>query len=75
MLAKRTSKNQLTIPKSVADQFPGAEYFDVQVERGRIVLRPVQIDQLDQVRVKLDQLGIRPKDVATAVEWARASKR
>ena len=75
MLAKRTSKNQITLPKPVVDQFPGAEYFDVQVERGRIVLRPVQIDQLDQVRVKLDQLGIRPKDVATAVEWARASKR
>ena len=75
MLAKRTSKNQLTLPKPVADQFPAVEYFDVQVEGGRIVLRPVQIDQLDQVRVKLDKLGIRPKDVAAAVEWARASKR
>ena len=75
MLAKRTSKNQLTLPKSVADQFPGTEYFDVQVERGRIVLRPVQVGQLDQVRAKLDKLGIKPKDVAAAVVWVRASKR
>ena len=75
MLAKRTSKNQLTLPKPVADQFPGTEYFDVRVERGQIVLRPVRIDQLDQVRAKLDTLGIRSRDVADAVAWARAPKR
>lgn len=75
MLAKKTSKNQLTLPKPVADQFPGTEYFDVQVEQGRIVLRPVREGQLDQVRSKLGELGIGPNDVADAVVWARASKR
>lgn len=75
MLAKKTSKNQLTLPKPVADQFPGTKYFDVRVERGQIVLRPVRIDQLDQVRAKLDTLGIRSRDVADAVAWARAPKR
>ena len=75
MLAKKTSKNQLTLPKRVADRCPGIEYFDVGVERGRIVLRPVQVGQLDQVRAKLDTLGIKPKDVAAAVVWARASTR
>ncbi len=40
-LTKRTSKNQVTIPKAVADQFPGVEHFEVSVERGRIILSPV----------------------------------
>ena len=34
MLAKKTSKNQLTLPKEVADKFPGTDYFDVRVEGG-----------------------------------------
>ena len=29
MLAKKTSKNQITLPKPVAEAFPDAEYFDV----------------------------------------------
>ncbi len=29
MLAKLTSKNQLTLPKAVISGFPNAEYFDV----------------------------------------------
>jgi hypothetical protein len=30
MLAKLTSKNQLTVPKAVVREFPGAEYFEVE---------------------------------------------
>ena len=75
MLAKKTLKNQLTLPKKIADRFPGTGYFDVQVEDGAIVLRPIELDRIDRVRDKLVKLGITQRDVSRAVEWARASER
>jgi len=42
VLAKRTSKNQITLPKAVADRLPEAAYFEVPAEEGRIVLVPVR---------------------------------
>lgn len=71
MLAKKTSKNQITLPKAVADRFPGVDYFDVREEAGRIVLVPVRPARADEVREKLDGLGITEVDVREAVEWAR----
>lgn len=71
MLAKLTSKNQITLPKAVAQAFPGAEYFQVQTEDGRIVLTPVRIGRANAVRDKLAALGIVEKDVAPAIAWAR----
>ena len=38
MLAKLTSKNQLTLPKSVTQAVGAAEYFDVQTRDGQIIL-------------------------------------
>jgi hypothetical protein len=32
MIAKKTSKNQLTLPKKVVEQFPDVEYFDLSVD-------------------------------------------
>ena len=43
MLAKLTSKNQITIPKAAISAFEGTEYFDVTVEEGCIVLAPVRV--------------------------------
>ncbi len=71
MLAKKTSKNQITLPRTVIRQFPGVDYFDVQEQDGLIVLRPVRPNQSDEVRRKLAELGISEQDVADAVEWAR----
>ena len=71
MLAKRTSKNQLTLPKVVADRFPGVEYFDVREEDGRIVLSPLRPGRADEVRAKLERLGIGEEDVDAAIAWAR----
>lgn len=71
MLAKLTSKNQITLPKAVAQAFPGAEYFEVQAEGGRIVMTPVRIGRADAVRDKLAALGIVEEDVGAAVAWAR----
>ena len=74
MLAKLTSKNQLTLPKAVISDFVGAEYFDVTSENGRIVLTPVRINRADAVRAKLAEIGITEADVADAVAWARRSE-
>ena len=75
VLAKKTSKNQLTLPKKVVDEFPGIEYFDVRTEAGTILLYPVDLDGASRVRDKLQKLGIRERDVPKAVEWARRRKR
>ena len=71
MLAKLTSKNQLTLPKAVVAAFQGSEYFDVTNENGRIVLTPVRLNRADAVRAKLAELGMSEADVADAVAWAR----
>ena len=75
MIAKKTSKNQLTLPKKVADRFPDVEYFDVRVDDAQITLVPVRPGQLEQVQARLEKLGISDRDVRDAVAWARSSKR
>lgn len=71
MLAKLTSKNQITLPKALVSKFPGAEYFAVREVDGEIILKPVQMRSLDSVWRKIESLGITEKDVADAVSWAR----
>ena len=71
MLAKLTSKNQLTLPKAVVAAVQGTEYFDVIEENGRIVLTPVRINRADAVRAKLEALKLSEADIADAVSWAR----
>ncbi|MDR1062799.1 MAG: AbrB/MazE/SpoVT family DNA-binding domain-containing protein [Azoarcus sp.] len=71
MLAKLTAKNQITLPKAAVSAMAAPEYFEVEVENGRIVLTPVRIVKADAVRDKLECLGINERDVADAVDWAR----
>lgn len=71
MLAKLTSKNQLTLPKSITRAIGDSEYFDVKVENGQIILTPVKIQRADAVRSKLAALEISEQDIADAVNWAR----
>lgn len=71
MLAKLTTKNQLTLPKSITKEIGESEYFDVKVERGQIILTPVKIYRADAIRAKLADLQITEEDIADAVAWAR----
>ena len=74
MLAKLTSQNRVTLPKSVMADFPGTEYFEVSSENGRIVLTPARrFKSADDVRDHIDALGITESDIADAVKWARRS--
>jgi len=75
MLAKKTSKNQLTLPKDIVKVFPDISYFDISVKDRKIVLIPVKITPVNatlaSIRNKIEQLGVTEKDVADAVKWAR----
>lgn len=75
MLAKRTYKNQVTIPQAIIKDFPGIEYFDVKKRKNEIVLVPVDIKQnsetLENVRSKIEKLGISQKDISKAIQSVR----
>ena len=71
MLAKITSKNQLTLPKAVTQAVGATEYFDVEARAGQIILTPVRIHRGDAVRAKLAALGLAEGDIANAVAWSR----
>jgi len=71
MLAKKTVKNQITLPKAVVERFGNVEYFAVSTDGESIVLRPLRQTRTDEVRAKLAALGIQENDVQDAVAWAR----
>ncbi len=73
MLAKLTSKNQITIPKKIMDQLPDVQHFDVALNEGLIVMKPLVIydTDLDQIQSKIKKLGLKKDAVAEAIEWAR----
>jgi hypothetical protein len=79
MLAKKTTKNQLTLPKEIVSRFPNVDLFDATVEDNRIVLVPVRVTpitaSLEGIREKMARLGIGEEDVTAAVAWARDTKR
>ncbi len=78
MLAKRTYKNQITIPKAVMKDFGEVEYFDVVSDRHAIVLRPVEVkpvgSRLGTIRAKIKALGLTEADLDAAIRWARRGR-
>ncbi len=78
MLTKKTSKNQITLPKAIVQQLPDVEYFEVSLRRGEVVLRPVVVsapgERLRQVRAKMRSLGLTEKDVEDAIRWMRGRR-
>ena len=77
MLTKKTTKNQLTIPKALLDRLPATDYFDAEVVSDALVLRPVRMVpavDIDRVRDRLERTGVKPDEVQRAVRWARKEK-
>lgn len=76
MLAKLTSKNQITIPKAIMKLLPQADYFDVELRDGVVTMRPAQVSATgtEAIRAKLSRLGLTEESVAKAVRWARKHK-
>jgi hypothetical protein len=75
MLAKKSSKNQITLPKTIVASFEGVDYFDITTQNGRIILEPVRMNKGDEVRSRLESLGIRETDIDAAIEYARSKTR
>jgi bifunctional DNA-binding transcriptional regulator/antitoxin component of YhaV-PrlF toxin-antitoxin module len=71
VLAKITSKHQITLPKSVVQAVEPTEYFEVEVRAGQIILTPVRIQRGDAVRAKLAELDLTHSEFAAAVAAAR----
>jgi hypothetical protein len=79
MLAKKTSKNQITLPKAITRQLPQVDYFDVSIREGEVILKPVVVsalgERLKAVRAKIELLGLTEQTVAEAIHWARRRRR
>jgi len=75
MLAKRTVKNQITLPKSIVDRLPKTDYFEISLRGDGILLKSVVVEskgtKLDRIRMKMKDLGLTEKDVDAAIRWAR----
>lgn len=71
MLAKLTSKNQLTLPKKAVEALGAVTHFDVEVEGDHLILTPARIGVAADVRRKLAEIGVTEADISDAVAWAR----
>lgn len=73
MLAKITSKNQITIPKKIMEQLPGVQYLEMEYRDGVITLKPVKTydTDLEKIRKKMEKLNLNENSVNEAVKWAR----
>jgi hypothetical protein len=52
MLAKMTSKNQITLPQTVITRFIGVDQFDGSTDGECITLRPQPQSDVDEVRAR-----------------------
>jgi len=74
MITKKTTKNQVTLPKAIVERVPSTNFFDIVVRNGEIVLRPVKNSAnavLTRVRRKLKRLELTEQDIEAAIQWAR----
>lgn len=71
MLAKLTSKNQITLPKAAVSGVDAAEYFDVTVEGGRIILTPVRVQKAQATASSMSCSVIPSCSSFSRTAWAR----
>jgi bifunctional DNA-binding transcriptional regulator/antitoxin component of YhaV-PrlF toxin-antitoxin module len=74
MLAKMTSKHQITIPKKIIEQLPDVQYFEVALKDGVVMLKPLEVygTNLKEIRTKIKKLGLQENTVKEAIKWARS---
>ena len=79
VLAKLTSKNQLTLPAEVISHFPGVEHFEVHEQDGELRLIPMKSvrvrslnDLVRELREHTAKMGITEKDIEDAVKEVRS---
>ena len=81
VLTRLNESNQITIPQSVVEAFPEAEYFAVSCADDQIVLTPVSAEEA--ARHRLAHLGLTKDDrdsglteelIAESIAWARSPR-
>ena len=74
MIVRMTSKNRIRIPKEIVDQLGEVRHFEVDLQDGIILLKPLRSHEtgLAKIRSKIKDLGVEPESVAEAVTWARS---
>ena len=74
MLVKLSPKNQITVPRKILARLPHTKYFELEMENGALVLKPVQVVEtnLEQIQRKMTDLGLKDDCVAEAIRWARS---
>ena len=75
MLVKWSSKNQITLPRAFVASFKDVDCFEVTTQNGRIILEPLRAKKGNEVRSRLENLGIRETDVDAAIAYARGKFR
>jgi hypothetical protein len=72
---KLSPKNQLTLPKTVVNRFPGTQYFEINMRENEVVLRParmrIQGETLKNVREKIRRLGLKEDIISEAIKKTR----
>ena len=55
------------------EKFPGTQYFEIEATGEALMLKPLRLSDasLDQIRAKIDRLGLKPTSIREAVKWAR----
>jgi bifunctional DNA-binding transcriptional regulator/antitoxin component of YhaV-PrlF toxin-antitoxin module len=76
MLAKITSKNQITIPKKIIEKMPNVKHFDIEFKDGVVIMKPIKFydTNLDQIRAKIKKLELTEDSVAEAIKWVKSKK-
>lgn len=72
---KLSPKNQLTLPKSIINRFPGTQYFEIGTRENEVILRParmyIQGETLKEVRNKIRNLGLKEDIISEAIRNTR----
>jgi len=73
MIIRMSSKNRITIPKHIVGQIGDVQYFEVELQDGIILLKPLRNYDtgLEKIRLKIKDLCVEPEKAAEAVGWAR----
>ena len=73
MIVKISDTNKITLPEEILRKLPPTEFFEVSLEEGAIVLRPVTGSSLslEGIREKMKKLGLTEEMLKEAIEWAR----
>ncbi len=77
LLLKKTTKNQVTLPRALLAKLASTDYFEAEVAGDTLVLRPVKVVEMvdiDKVRDRLRRRRVKADEVEKAVSWARKNK-